>query len=109
MLTCPWRCLRAPLPDGSRRVIFYTRALARRRRQWEGLTIVYLNCPHCGLTITPKADWLAVEHCPRCIARRGVLVTLFASSLPVDSLYAQNARPGPRRTEPAGPHLTPTS
>jgi hypothetical protein len=90
-------------------VIFYTRALARRRRQWEGLTIVYLNCPHCGLTITPKADWLAVEHCPRCIARRGVLVTLFASSLPVDSLYHEESRPDRGRGRPADAHPAPTT
>jgi hypothetical protein len=53
------------------------------------------------LTITPKADWLVLEHCPRCIARRGVLVTLFASSLPVEALYAEGTRPGPGRHEPA--------
>jgi hypothetical protein len=50
------------------------------------------------LTITPKADWLAVEYCPRCIARRGVLVTLFASSLPVDALYPADAKPDPERS-----------
>jgi hypothetical protein len=71
--------------------------------------MTYLNCPHCGLTITPKADWLAVEHCPRCIARRGILVTLFASSLPADALYAEHARPGPRRSEAADPHPAPAS
>jgi hypothetical protein len=53
------------------------------------------------LTITPKADWLTVEHCPRCVARRGVLVTLFVSSLPVAALYAEDARPDLDRSEPA--------
>ena len=71
--------------------------------------MTYLNCPHCGLTIAPKADWLAVEHCPRCIARRGVLVTMFASSLPADALYAADGRPGPRPKEPAGPQAAPTT
>ena len=60
--------------------------------------MTYLNCPHCGLTITPKADWLVVKYCPRCIARRGVLVTLFASSLPVDALYPDDAKPDPERS-----------
>jgi hypothetical protein len=50
------------------------------------------------LTITPKAEWLAVEYCPRCIARRGVLVTLFTSSLPVDALYPDDAKPDPERS-----------
>jgi hypothetical protein len=61
------------------------------------------------LTITPKADWLAVEHCPRCIARRGILVALFASTLPVDALYGEDARPDPGRSKPAGSHPAPTS
>jgi len=69
--------------------------------------MTYLNCPHCGLTITPKADWLTVEHCPRCIAHRGILVTLFASSLPVEALYAKGARPHPGRGHPAGSHPAP--
>jgi hypothetical protein len=71
--------------------------------------MTYLNCPHCGLTITPKVDWLAVEHCPRCIARRGVLVILFASPLPANALYAADGSPDPRGSEPAGPHPAPTS
>ncbi|HXO08684.1 MAG TPA: hypothetical protein VN880_11660 [Solirubrobacteraceae bacterium] len=58
-----------------------------------GAEVIYLNCPRCGLTVTPKADWLAVEHCPRCIARRGSVVRLFASTLPADALYAADARP----------------
>jgi hypothetical protein len=61
------------------------------------------------LTITLKADWLAVEHCPRCIARRGILVTLFASSLSADGLYAADARPDPDRSESAGPTPAPTT
>jgi hypothetical protein len=35
-----------------------------------------------------KADWLRVEHCQRCIVRHRGLVTLFASALPTDELYA---------------------
>ncbi len=57
--------------------------------------MTYLNCPQCGLTITPKAEWLAIEHCPRCVARRGMLVMLFASSLPVDRLYGADTKPDP--------------
>jgi hypothetical protein len=53
----------------------------------------YLNCPRCGLTITPRADWLCIEHCPRCIARRRVLVKLFASALPAAELYSATGGP----------------
>ena len=28
-----------------------------------------LNCPRCGYTISPRAAWLTVEYCPRCLAR----------------------------------------
>src|ERR1700727_2495403 len=64
-----------------------------------GAEVIYLNCPRCGLTVTPKANWLAVEHCPRCIARRGALVKLLASTLPAEALYAESARPDPDRPE----------
>jgi hypothetical protein len=53
----------------------------------------YLNCPRCGLTVRPRADWLDVEHCPRCIARRREAVRMFASALPLSELYADG--PGP--------------
>jgi len=42
----------------------------------------YLNCPSCGLTIRPSADWLTVEHCPRCLARRRTRVAMVASPAP---------------------------
>jgi hypothetical protein len=35
-----------------------------------------LSCPRCGLTIAPRAQWLVVHHCPRCIARSRALVIL---------------------------------
>jgi hypothetical protein len=44
--------------------------------------MLYLSCPRCGLTILPKLDWLALEHCPRCIARRRTRVAMLASAAP---------------------------
>jgi hypothetical protein len=38
-----------------------------------------LYCPRCRLSITPRAHWLAIEHCPRCVARTRTLVTLLPS------------------------------
>jgi hypothetical protein len=58
---------------------------------------LYLNCPRCGLTIAPRADWLTVEHCPRCIARSRAVVRLFASPLPTDQLYTSETKPSPDR------------
>ncbi len=29
-----------------------------------------LSCPHCHLAIRPRADFLAPDYCPRCLARR---------------------------------------
>lgn len=66
-----------------------------------GAEFTYLNCPQCGLTLAPKADWLAVAHCPRCVARRGALVTLFPSTLPSQMLYADGAGPDPGRLDVA--------
>jgi hypothetical protein len=49
----------------------------------------YLNCPRCGLSIELRSQWLAVQHCPRCIARARTAVKLFSSTLPVEALYAK--------------------
>ena len=47
----------------------------------------YLNCPRCRLSIRPRALSPRVVHCPRCTARTGALVELFASTLPAERLY----------------------
>jgi hypothetical protein len=54
---------------------------------------LFLNCPRCGLSIKPKARWLAPEHCPRCLARARIPVRLFSSTLPAAELYDDNAAP----------------
>jgi Zn-finger nucleic acid-binding protein len=58
------------------------------------MTETYFNCPRCRLTITPKAQRLTVDHCPRCLAQRGAVVRMFASTLPAHELYAVDARLG---------------
>src|SRR5437588_7138010 len=73
------------------------RRLQTREPAFDGAGTIRWNCPRCGLTITPKASWLTIEHCPRCIARNGLAVRLFASTLPTDELYAPEARPGADR------------
>ena len=55
---------------------------------------MYLNCPRCGLSIAPRAEWLQIEHCPRCLARSRTLVELFASTLPTEALYRHDLAPG---------------
>jgi hypothetical protein len=65
--------------------------------------IVHLNCPRCGLTITPRASGVTIEQCPRCRARAGVQVWLFASPLPAGELYAAGALPAERRETGIGP------
>lgn len=35
-----------------------------------------LSCGHCGFSIRPRAGFLRVEHCPRCLAKRRVAVRL---------------------------------
>ena len=67
----------------------------------------YLNCPRCGLTITPKVPWLAISQCPRCLARTRTTVELFCSRLPADVLYADDSLPNgeaaPRPERRSGP------
>ncbi len=41
-----------------------------------------LVCPRCGLSIRPRARWLTVEHCPRCIAYARIPVRMSTSAAP---------------------------
>ena len=52
-----------------------------------------LNCPRCGLSIERKVHWLAIEHCPRRMARARVPVKLFCSALPSAQLYGEGSAP----------------
>jgi Zn-finger nucleic acid-binding protein len=42
----------------------------------------YMNCPSCGLSIRLRASYLAIERCPRCLARRKVAVAMYLSQRP---------------------------
>ena len=53
----------------------------------------FLNCPRCGLSIKPKAHWMTVEHCPRCLALARVAVKMFPSPLPAAELYREGQAP----------------
>jgi uncharacterized paraquat-inducible protein A len=53
----------------------------------------YLNCPRCGLSIALRSRWLAITHCPRCVARTRTIVELFGSRLPARVLYGENWLP----------------
>jgi hypothetical protein len=53
----------------------------------------HLNCPRCGLTIVPRVSWLAIRHCPRCLARTRTVVEMFSSRLPAEVLYAEGSLP----------------
>ena len=57
-----------------------------------------LNCPRCGLSIRPKASWLWLEYCPRCMGRAHVPVRLFSS--PLRSGARPPAGAAPERTDP---------
>ncbi len=42
----------------------------------------YLNCPRCALSIRIAADYLAMRHCPRCLARARAPVPLYETPEP---------------------------
>lgn len=65
--------------------------LPTRDSAFDGPATIHFNCPRCRLTITPRASWLAIAHCPRCIARSGVAVSLFTSTLPTGELCDADA------------------
>jgi hypothetical protein len=38
-----------------------------------------LNCPRCGLVVALTPHWLALKHCPRCVASACALVEMVRS------------------------------
>jgi hypothetical protein len=41
-----------------------------------------MNCSRCGLVIRLRVSWLTVEHCPRCVAKAGVVIPMYVSDGP---------------------------
>ena len=57
---------------------------------------VALSCRYCGFSIRPRAWFLTMDHCPRCLATRHVAETLHASSTDqVDEHQPSRPRPPP--------------
>jgi hypothetical protein len=71
---------------------------------------MYLNCPRCLLSIRLRHEGLAVRHCPRCVARSRVVVSMFTSPLMMRELRADGGAPAeadgagsdPRELQPGG-------
>lgn len=55
--------------------------------------VLALSCDDCGYSIVPRADFLKLAHCPRCLAKRRVAVPLRENAEPV-------RRNGFRRSDP---------
>jgi len=73
------------------------------KRAEDTVLAAHLNCPRCGLTFNPKARRPTIEDCPRCLARSHIPVRMFASTLPVDELYAAGCLPSGDRGDPPSP------
>jgi hypothetical protein len=58
-----------------------------------------VRCPRCKLLIAPRMPTLSPRHCPRCLARRRIVVEL---ELLPSQCPAQSAAPG-NRSELDGP------
>jgi len=55
--------------------------------------VSWMNCPRCGLSIQMRAGRPSIRYCPRCIARRRLLVEVFASPQPAETLYERHQTP----------------
>jgi hypothetical protein len=42
----------------------------------------FQNCPRCGLAIRVRAEHIAPQHCPRCIARDQAAVPMYNTRHP---------------------------
>jgi hypothetical protein len=54
----------------------------------EDAVMFYRHCPRCRLAIRCRATYLALDHCPRCLGRAGILTTMFSSTLNAVELRA---------------------
>jgi uncharacterized C2H2 Zn-finger protein len=63
----------------------------------------FLRCPRCGLGIRPRVSWLAIEHCPRCVAQAHIAVRLVSSPLPTPQPHKDESPPGGERDTPRPP------
>ncbi len=42
----------------------------------EEIRLSYIHCPNCGLSVHLRAPFLTFDRCPRCLARRGAVVSM---------------------------------
>jgi hypothetical protein len=54
----------------------------------------YLHCPTCGLSVRLRAPFLTLDCCPRCLARRGAVVSMHLSEHRSWPLAADDAASG---------------
>jgi hypothetical protein len=52
----------------------------------------YMNCPRCRFSVRLRASYLTLERCPRCLARRQVVVHMYISDRPGGAQIAQERR-----------------
>ena len=51
-------------------------AAAHMYNRVEEIRLSYMHCPSCGLSVRVRAPFLTVDRCPRCLARRGAVVSM---------------------------------
>ena len=56
----------------------------------------YMKCPQCGLSVGLRVQYLTLQHCPRCVAKRGISVPM--------TIIDQEATPGRPDHVRAGRH-----
>ena len=61
------------------------------------------RCPNCGLTLRPRARWLAIERCRRFLPSARLPVALFSLALPAGKLHLDVSAP---TVEQKGPTAT---
>jgi hypothetical protein len=51
-----------------------------------------LSCPHCRFSVRPRAAYLTMDYCPRCLAKRRIAEPLVVHE-PASALAPAGARP----------------
>jgi hypothetical protein len=65
------------------------------------MAMPYLHCGSCGLQIRIQAEYLRVENCPRCLARKKAFMPLVLSANRIEPAAGWGAtRSAPPRGQP---------
>jgi hypothetical protein len=57
------------------------------------MSMSYLNCPRCGLSVQARPGQVIDETCPRCRGRAGIIVPMYETDRPRPPVVSADREP----------------